>query len=387
MPEPVLILDQVGKQYRLPSPDAASARWWQRLRRPKVDFWALQGVDLQVDRGQAVGIIGHNGAGKSTMLKILTGITAPSTGELRLRGRVAALLEVGSGFHPELTGRENIFLSGTVLGMTRSEIHKKLDQIIDFAEVRPFIDLPVKRFSSGMFVRLGFSIAAHMDPTVLLLDEVLAVGDARFQQKCLAHVSQMRDSGVTILFISHDLRAVEQLCPRCLLLQKGQIIYDGPTPETVRGYQQIRGSNSGIRRVQHDYLKLEIQEAKCFDDAGHEIHQILTGECLTVRVRFLARERLRGVTFTLEFWNSGRQRHAQLRSAGRGIDLAEGHGQVEFRCDSLLLRPDLYDLEVRAEEPNTQEPLDCVAAVQTLPVQSPEPVVGEYRQPFRFRSL
>src|SRR5579875_604402 len=204
-----LRFESVSKRYRIRSgPRSAESGLMSRLRRSnshKADFWALQNVSFEVQEGESLGIIGHNGAGKSTVLKLLSNISTPSKGQITINGRISALLEVGSGFHPELTGRENVYLSGSILGMRRAEITSKLDSIIEFAGVRQFIDIPVKRFSSGMFVRLGFSIAAHLDPDILLLDEVLAVGDAKFQERCQGRIHELKASGRTIVFISHDL--------------------------------------------------------------------------------------------------------------------------------------------------------------------------------------
>src|SRR5438067_3580385 len=225
-----LRLEHVSKRYRIRRESEAGAarnplvRKLQSLRKPTEEFWAVRDVSFEVERGEALGIIGHNGAGKSTILKLLSSITAPTSGEITINGRLSALIEVGSGFHPELTGRENIYLNGAILGMTRRQIAKRLDSIVDFAGVRQFLDTPVKRYSSGMYVRLGFSIAAHLDPDILLLDEVLAVGDAAFQEKCLKRISEMKEAGTTIVFISHNLGAVERLCDRVILLQRGQIV-------------------------------------------------------------------------------------------------------------------------------------------------------------------
>jgi ABC-type polysaccharide/polyol phosphate transport system ATPase subunit len=193
------------------------------------EFWALRGVDIEIARGEVVGIVGGNGAGKSTLLKILSRITEPSEGRVIISGRVASLLEVGTGFHPELSGRENIFLNGAILGMTHAEIRRKFDEIIDFAGVEKFLDTPVKRYSSGMYVRLAFAVAAHLEPEILVVDEVLAVGDAEFQKKCLGKMGDLSNGGRTVLFVSHNLEAVRTLCSRALLLQGGRKIYDDHT--------------------------------------------------------------------------------------------------------------------------------------------------------------
>ncbi len=199
-------------------------------------MWALDDVSFDVSAGEAVGIIGRNGAGKSTLLKILSRITGPTRGEAELRGRVGALLEVGTGFHPELTGRENIYMSGAVLGMKRAEIQRRFDSIVAFAEVDKFLDTQVKHYSSGMFTRLGFSVAAHLEPEILIVDEVLAVGDASFQRKCLAKMEEVGRVGRTVLFVSHNMPAVTRLCPRTILLDGGRILKDGPSHEIVSAY-------------------------------------------------------------------------------------------------------------------------------------------------------
>jgi len=200
------------------------------------DFYALKDVSFEIKRGDRVGIIGRNGAWKSTLLKILSRITAPSSGRITIKGRVASLLEVGTGFHPELTGRENIFLNGAILGMTKGEIKTKFDEIVGFAEVEKFVDTPVKRYSSGMFVRLAFAIAAHLEPEILLVDEVLAVGDAAFQKKCLGKMDDAAKEGRTVLFVSHNMEAVKTLCGRAILLDAGKVVLDGPPGKTVDYY-------------------------------------------------------------------------------------------------------------------------------------------------------
>lgn len=213
----------------------------------KEEFWALRGVNININKGEIVGIIGHNGAGKSTLLKILTGITPPTEGEIIMRGRVASLLEVGTGFHPELTGRENIFLNGAILGMTKKEIVKKFDDIVAFAGIEKFLDTPVKYYSSGMYVRLAFSVAAHMEPDILLVDEVLAVGDAEFQEKCLGKMEDVAtNSGRTILFVSHNMVAMETLCSRSILLENGCVKMIGPTKDVIDFYLHRQGELSKL---------------------------------------------------------------------------------------------------------------------------------------------
>jgi lipopolysaccharide transport system ATP-binding protein len=212
----------------------AGRKWWVGER--KEDFWALKDVSFEINQGEVVGIIGRNGAGKSTLLKILSRITEPTSGRIRIKGRVASLLEVGTGFHQELTGRENIFLNGAILGMSKGEIRRKFDEIVAFSEVEKFLDTPVKRYSSGMYVRLAFAVAAHLEPEILVVDEVLAVGDAEFQRKCLGKMRDVATAGRTVLFVSHNMQAISVLCSRCLLLNGGSIAYAGDTRETIDAY-------------------------------------------------------------------------------------------------------------------------------------------------------
>ncbi len=208
----------------------------EKLRGNGENFWALDGINFEIRAGEVIGLIGGNGAGKSTLLKILSRITSPTKGRVCLKGSVASLLEVGTGFHPELTGHENIFLNGTILGMRQSEIRRKFDQIVDFAEVEQFIDTPVKRYSSGMYVRLAFAVAAHLSPEILIIDEVLAVGDARFQEKCLGKMESIAGEGRTILFVSHNMGAIRALCSRGILLREGRVVMDGSIDETITAY-------------------------------------------------------------------------------------------------------------------------------------------------------
>ena len=208
------------------------------------DFWALRDVSFDVQPGEVIGVIGRNGAGKSTLLKILSRITEPTSGEARIRGRVASLLEVGTGFHPELTGRENVFLNGAILGMSKAEIRSKFDEIVEFAEIEKFIDTPVKRYSSGMYVRLAFAVAAHLEPEILIVDEVLAVGDFEFQRKCLGKMKEVGTSGRTVLFVSHNLGAVQALCQRGIWLRSGRLVCDGPADDVCRQYMESAMSDA-----------------------------------------------------------------------------------------------------------------------------------------------
>ena len=226
-------------------------RWNTRLNRE--EFWALRDVSFEVKPGEIVGIIGRNGAGKSTLLKLLSRITDPTAGRIMLRGRVASLLEVGTGFHPELTGRDNIFLNGAIHGLRRSEIRQKFDEIVDFAEIGQFLDTQVKRYSSGMYVRLAFAVAAHLDPDVLIIDEVLAVGDAVFQKKCLGKIREVSsEEGRTVLFVSHNLSSVRQLCSRAILLEKGGLVLDGIPSAAIAAYTQRDRTTSEVRHIAGD---------------------------------------------------------------------------------------------------------------------------------------
>lgn len=256
MQDTVIKIEGLKKQYRLGTIGGGTLSadlqaWWAKKRgkedpRLKIGesaatkgttFMALDGIDLEVKRGEAVGIIGHNGAGKSTLLKILSRVTAPTEGTVKIKGRIASMLEVGTGFHGELTGRENIYMNGAILGMTKEEVDAKIDDIIEFSECAQFIDTPVKRYSSGMYVKLAFSVAAHLDADIMVMDEVLAVGDVKFQEKCLGKMGDAANTeGRTVLYISHNMSTIRKLCTRCIVLKKGKVIYDGDVEEAIRIY-------------------------------------------------------------------------------------------------------------------------------------------------------
>lgn len=257
MTRPVISLENISKVYRLGVINSGTfrgdmKRWWAKMRglpdpflkigredhgnRDGETVWALKDINFQIRQGDTVGFIGRNGAGKSTLLKILSRTTSPTTGEIKVKGRVASLLEVGTGFHPELTGRENLYLNGAILGMNKSEINRKFDEIVDFSGVEKYIDTPVKRYSSGMHVRLAFAVAAHLDPDILIVDEVLAVGDADFQKKCLGKMGDVAQHGRTVLFVSHNMSAIQDLCQKVYWLDKGSIVKNGPARNIIGAY-------------------------------------------------------------------------------------------------------------------------------------------------------
>ena len=265
MSQPVISVENLSKVYRLGQIGTGTFTndlkiWWARARgkpnpllkigqadhgnRRGEEIWALNDVSFTVEQGEALGIIGRNGAGKSTLLKILSRVTAPTSGKIKVKGRVASLLEVGTGFHPELTGRENIYLNGAILGMTRLEVSRKLAEIVDFSGVEQFIDTPVKRYSSGMYVRLAFAVAAHLEPEILVVDEVLAVGDAEFQKKCLGKMGEVAKGGRTVLFVSHNMAAIRQLCDSTILINQGHLQQKALTAEVIDSYLKMNSDNS-----------------------------------------------------------------------------------------------------------------------------------------------
>ena len=275
----------------------AGRKLWSRIRHPEYythdnleEFWALQNINLEVKTGDRLGIIGRNGAGKTTLLKLLSRITNPTAGQIKIRGRVASLLEVGTGFHPELTGRENIFLNGAILGMSRQEIRRKFDEIVDFAGVEQFLDTPVKRYSSGMHVRLGFSVAAHLEPEILVVDEVLAVGDAAFQKKCIGKMNSVAKEGRTILFVSHQMQAVSNLCNKAILLDGGKMIKKGNTKEIINEYLNTKAAGNVIplkeRKDRQGNGKLKIVDTWVEDENNNRLVNVIMGETVRICARY-----------------------------------------------------------------------------------------------------
>jgi ABC-type polysaccharide/polyol phosphate transport system ATPase subunit len=400
-----LKFDNVSKRYLVREEESAAGvagnrllRKWRNARRGAREFWAVRDVSFEVERGEALGIIGHNGAGKSTILKMLSSITTPTSGEIMINGRLAALIEVGSGFHPELTGRENIFLNGSILGMNRTEIAAKLDDIVDFAGVRQFIDTPVKRYSSGMYVRLGFSIAAHLDPDILLLDEVLAVGDAAFQAKCLDRIGQMRRQGTTIVFISHDLSAVERLCTRALLMRGGKLVASGAPRDVIAEYQRVATHSAApVATVQSSSAEqpLPPQEARittveCYDAQGKEKSAFCTGELLAARIAWVARNPVADVVIELLFYSrDGDKLISKFTTelSDRRVDLAAGDGVINFSCAELGLPPDIYVLGASIKRRGAHEDLDWQRYCTTLRVDPNKAASSEFYMPHEWKIL
>jgi lipopolysaccharide transport system ATP-binding protein len=386
-----LHFDCVSKLYRITQDDRRGLAGRLDRSRAKKEFWAVKDVSFKIHRGESVGVIGHNGAGKSTILKLLSSITAPSKGEIRINGRLAALLEVGSGFHPELTGRENVYLCGSILGMRRNEISAKLEDIIDFAEVRQFIDVPVKRYSSGMYVRLGFAIAAHLDPDVLLLDEVLAVGDSAFQDKCVARILALQNAGKTIVFISHDLSAVERICSRVLLMKAGELIGDGRTSEMIAKYQestafnpsQIHQRDLGMARV------AEIIGIRFMDSEGNPTSRFRAGHPLRVRMTYSARERFRNGFFCVYFCLEAGGVACQFSTAAYGqyIDVAEGEGAIEFECEELGLQPGTYHIDATIDMLGDSDSIDWHYHCTTISVEKGRTLKGNFLAPHTWRKV
>jgi ABC-type polysaccharide/polyol phosphate transport system ATPase subunit len=380
----------VSKRYRvreeLSAPGGSGLVARLRNLRPRYkDFWAVHDVSFAVGHGEALGIIGHNGAGKSTILKLVSSITSPTKGEIRIRGRLAALIEVGSGFHPELTGRENIYLSGSILGMRRRDITANLERIIEFAGVREFIDTPVKRYSSGMYVRLGFAIAAHLNPDVLLLDEVLAVGDASFQAKCLERIGELKQGGTTIVFISHDLGAVERLCDRVLLMQHGKLAAEGSPRQVIAEYERLATSFVPAEPPKEQAAQLprtaRVTGLTFLDDQGRETTTLRTGDAFTVRVEYSARAAVPRAEFEVFFYSQEGQLQSQLTSKLdlAHLDVPAGQGVVEFSCAELGLQPGRYYIDTAIVENDWQ------ARCATLRVDPGTVVRGNFYMPHQSR--
>ena len=394
MDETVISVQGLGKRFRIgtlqASPDSLIQTIWQTLKSPVANyrklkrltrfdkddetvFWALRNIDFEVRRGEVLGIIGHNGAGKSTLLKILSRITEPTVGEARLLGRVSSLLEVGTGFHPDLTGRENVFMNGTILGMTKKEIDKKFDEILDFSGVEKYVDTPVKFYSSGMKVRLGFAVAAHLEPEILIVDEVLSVGDIGFQRKCIGKMNEVAGSGRTVLFVSHNMAAIENICSTALLLDHGQSIFLGQVKDAVKQYIAIFRPEGGttflsgeIRRLGSGMARITSFSLRTHED--QETDLVKTGEKINLCFGIKASQDLENVDLG---FSVHREEDEQLlfilysSYTGKLLRIKSGESTVACQLESLPLPEGRY--LVKAQIMKDGDVLDCpVAGVSLL---------------------
>ena len=366
-------IEGLKKRYRLGTIGGGTLRgdiesWWAR-KRGKEDpnavigskayarnevFYALDGIDLTIYKGERIGIIGHNGAGKSTLLKLISRVTAPTEGRIRLDGRVASMLEVGMGFNAELTGRENVYLNGAILGMTKSEVDSKIEQIIEFSEVRKFIDTPVKRYSSGMYVKLAFAVAAHLDAEIMIMDEVLAVGDMAFQKKCLDKMNDVsRNEGRTILYVSHNMNTIRQLCEECIVLDHGKVIFDGDVEKAISIYFGNK-RNTAETDLHIDYVegyqRKSVEQGKlfdCFQIEGRDSVKFDCDETIMFSLSLSPQRDWKGINFRFELWDSEKVFATAL--SDKEIDLfGNKHYKIDFQFDTKHIAPGVYRVNMVA---------------------------------------
>lgn len=330
------------------------------------EFWALKDVSFQISRGEVVGVIGRNGAGKSTLLKVLSRITEPTAGRVEIRGRVASLLEVGTGFHPELTGRENIFLNGAILGMTRAEIRRKFDEIVAFAEVERFLDTPVKRYSSGMYVRLAFAVAAHLEPEILIVDEVLAVGDAEFQSKCLGKMQAVAGHGRTVLFVSHNMPAIEQLCTRAIWMDRGAIRASGSVSKIVSEYL-MSGARAKTCYTSGDdpSRPVEISSIAVCDKDGALVDSVTASDILHLRITVLLRARRTDLKLAVALNDMNEQPLFSSCPLDDGVSYPSepGHYHYLISFPAPILMPQRYSVSASAYSPLAGTFHHCQSAI------------------------
>lgn len=377
--KPAISVHNLSKQYRIGKKPSRDNNLTENIRRQirtgwdKVtrlvnpnkefekdeSFWALKDVSFEVQPGEVVGIIGRNGAGKSTLLKILSQIVEPTSGHADIRGRMGSLLEVGTGFHPELTGRENIYLNGAILGMKREEITKKFDEIVEFAEVEKFLDTPVKRYSSGMYVRLAFAVAAHLEPEILIVDEVLAVGDQAFQQRCTQRMREIGASGRTIIFVSHNMPAVSNLCDRCIMLQEGKKIVDGRTTEVINRYNRdvISGGAESDLTAHRGRTRESIPtmtNLKVLDNQNHMVGAVPVWGTARIEVSWESKAPLSELALGLVVKDAYQTSVFGINNKVTGSQLIcqnTHHGRVICRLPNLPLMPGTYSLDLYFGDP------------------------------------
>jgi lipopolysaccharide transport system ATP-binding protein len=415
MGTPAIRVEQVGKRYELGATPGTGVLLSERIQhaltapirairsRPSQthlkppqphpeELWALRDVSLEVEPGEIVGLIGPNGAGKSTLLKLLSAITPPSEGRITIWGRTATLLEVGTGFHPELTGRENVFVNGAVLGMRRREIEERFDDIVEFSGVGRFIDMPVKRYSSGMYVRLAFSVAAQLDPEILLLDEVLSVGDAEFQRRCLRKMERVSELGRTVVFVSHDMQSVQKLCTRAYVIDGGRIVAEGTPTQAVTEYLSGPGplQRDGVAVIPPDAERFRGTEAAMLrrvsvsDEEGRRISQVRMGQPFRVSLVFEADREMDEAIVEVGISTADGQRVATVQNVdrpGSPLALSEGVNEVEVKV-AITLLPGDYTLDAGVHDQNGMT-ADMVSAAFRFTAVN-EPVSGQEGWPWRW---
>lgn len=372
--------------------DALKSLFSRRQAKKTGEFWALKNASFEIGRGENVGIIGLNGAGKSTLLKILSQIVTPTLGTAQITGRLGALLEVGTGFHRELTGRENVFLYGSILGMNREEVAKKFDAIVEFSEIGKFIDTPVKRYSSGMYVRLAFSVAAHLDPDILLLDEVLAVGDFSFQKKCMDFAKRLQQRGSTIVVVSHNMASIKTMCSRVIYLRKGEVVFDGPTEEGMGLYEADGRLSEGSWFKGEEEPPLVFTDMKVFNERGQETAVFDHGERMTIRMRYKTRRPVDGPSFGVSI-NKIDDVHCTCFTSIDDklvIDRLDGEGVIELITPPIKLIAEHYFFSLTMRERGHGD-LVVGQMGSTFHVRHPiflsYPAYGIFREPGQWRHL
>lgn len=370
MQKPIIEVKNIGKSYKLRHEKGryialrdVIAHFFKNpfsifSKKTKEEFWALRDVSFDVHRGEVIGIIGHNGAGKSTLLKILSQITPPTTGEIKIHGKVGSLLEVGTGFHPELTGRENIFLNGAILGMQQKDIIKNFDAIVEFAGIEKFLDTPVKYYSSGMYVRLAFSVAAHMEPDILLVDEVLAVGDVEFQKKCLGKMEEVtKKDGRTILFVSHNMAAIQNLCERSILLEGGQVAAIGNTHDIIEKYLSYHTKSEATLTYEKEPGDVNIREINILNEDKQPRTELLISTKNYVEVEFECATDIHNATLSVLFYSSDRDLvlySSEADSTGSLFTYAKGTHKKTIEIPAFLFSPGLHSMDIMIHSPNVK---------------------------------
>ena len=385
--KPVICFQNVGKRFKLAhaSKEGALASLLNQVKRPAGNrdddvLWAVRNVSFDVARGESVGLIGHNGSGKSTLLKLATRILTPTDGQINVDGRISPLLELGAGFHTDLTGRENIYLNGSVLGLSNPEIDERLEAIIDFSELEQFIDVPVKHYSSGMYMRLGFSVAVHCDPDVLLVDEILAVGDRAFQKKCLDRIVELKNGGVTIIMVSHSLDTLLKLCDKVVWMDQGELKEIGAPQATISRYVEFMNSRiaqqSGGKFIfnRHGTREAEITGVRFLDANGDVQNSFAMGTSMTIEMQYVAHQPIEDPEFGIAIYrHDGTQvTGPNNRIAHNYFEIIEGAGTVHCRIDNMPLMPGAYTLSVAIHSSTLPMAYDFHAHAYSFSVRSDE---------------